>query len=200
VRAVRGVRGEHLSVLLLSALGTQEAVKFTERDLAVFVVVDDREEAVELVVGVVQMQSTEELSDVSLVEVTLVSVVDGVEESLQHLGNVTEREREGRRREGDQTARRGGPVTPRRLLALDLSCSRSNFLSSICSRTDPNPSSGDHGGRREGEREGEREGGREVPMMSISSSAMAESIEAVLTISPTSGITMKSGAILTIAE
>jgi ribosome maturation protein Sdo1 len=94
VRAVRGVRGEHLSVLLLSALGTQEAVKFTERDLAVLVVVDDREEAVELVVGVVQMQSTEELSDVSLVEVTLVSVVDGVEESLQHLGNVTERERE----------------------------------------------------------------------------------------------------------
>jgi hypothetical protein len=51
-------------------------------------VVDDKEEAVELVVRVVEVKGTEELSNVSLVEIALVSVVDGVEEALQQLVRV----------------------------------------------------------------------------------------------------------------
>jgi hypothetical protein len=93
-------------------------------------VVNDKEETVELLVGIMEMQSTEEFTDVSFVEVALVIVVDSVEEILQQLtqqrqrqqrqGRCEERRRVGRGRGKGRrlTSRRAVPVTPRRLLAL----------------------------------------------------------------------------------
>jgi hypothetical protein len=123
-------RGRDLSVLFLDLIRTKESVEFIERDLSIFVVVNDKEETVELLVGIMEMQSTEEFTDVSFVEVALVIVVDSVEEILQQLtqqrqrqqrqGRCEERRRVGRGRGKGRrlTSRRAVPVTPRRLLAL----------------------------------------------------------------------------------